>query len=255
MQYLLYCIFENSRRRLESLHGVDDPRVFFVTGSHLTAAVSRLNSPALSLDVSHILAYEKVIASLHRERTVIPMRYGCLFEKEAQIVRLLGERHQEYGTLLRELEGCVEMGIRILPTEVLLTIPAPSLYSSRLSSDYSSGKAYLARKRDRYAAMDQMSLQHARIVEKIRRTLAGLFVRSTSEFSSWGGSPAQSLCFLVTRNSVARFKKAFRHNYADDSTRLLLTGPWPPYNFVTASNGSPALKEIIPGRPLPPWIV
>jgi len=41
------------------------------------------------------------------------MRYGCVFDKEYQIVNFLEERTKQYEALLKELDGNVEFGIRI----------------------------------------------------------------------------------------------------------------------------------------------
>jgi hypothetical protein len=42
-----------------------------------------------------------------------------------------------------------------------------------------------------------------------------------------------SLYFLVPGSAVESFRQAFRHLSATEPARLLLSGPWPPYNFVT----------------------
>ena len=44
-----------------------------------------------------------------------------------------------------------------------------------------------------------------------------------------------SLFFLVRRENVERFREAFGQLQQETSAKMLLTGPWPPYNFV----GSP----------------
>ena len=46
--------------------------------------------------------------------------------------------------------------------------------------------------------------------------------------------PLLSLYFLVDRAVVESFRQAFRRLSEAESARLLLSGPWPPYNFVTS---------------------
>ena len=38
----------------------------------------------------------------------------------------------------------------------------------------------------------------------------------------------------MPRPAVEPFRQAFRQLTESESARLLLSGPWPPYNFVTA---------------------
>ena len=117
MSFLLYCIFQ-TRMNQEPPHlsGANNIwPVLFITANNLSAAVSRVGRSDLTPDTSRMLAYEKIIALLHRDFTVIPMRYGCVLEEESQIIRLLESRCEAYTALLSELEGCVEIGIRALP--------------------------------------------------------------------------------------------------------------------------------------------
>ena len=42
------------------------------------------------------------------------MRYGCVVEQESQVMEMLSAQASHYELLLQELEGCVEMGLRVL---------------------------------------------------------------------------------------------------------------------------------------------
>jgi hypothetical protein len=41
-----------------------------------------------------------------------------------------------------------------------------------------------------------------------------------------------SIYYLVPRDSVAEFRKAFQSMSLNNPAKLLLSGPWPPYNFM-----------------------
>lgn len=223
MKYLLYCVFQSPhRRRPKTLLGIGGQPVFLVKKNGLSAAVSRVSSSDLAPDLSRILAYEKVIECIHRQRGVIPLRYGSVFEQKSDIVGLLEERGQQYESLLRELEGWVEMGIRVLFKSAERGMPIAEL----------SGAAYLAAQRNRYGKDDRVIAEQEMVIEKIHRLLSGLFVRTKTESSFIAGSPLLSLHFLVPRNSIRLFRMAFRGINLRNSAKLLLSGPWPPHNFV-----------------------
>jgi hypothetical protein len=121
MSYLLYCIL-SSHDTLDSpgLLGVGSEPVGLVSCNGLSAAVSKIDHYNVTPPISSLLEFKEVVESFHRSpavRGVIPMRYGCMVDDKARILRLLEKHRSHYTALLKEVEGCVEMGIRILISE------------------------------------------------------------------------------------------------------------------------------------------
>lgn len=276
-----YCIFRHpAKTEQRTVFGLGGKPVYLVTQNGLSAAVSKICHSDLTYEISQILAYEKVIESFHLELTVIPMRYGCLFEKEFQAIRLLEKDKGQYESLLEELDGCVEMGIRVLWQEERqysqrLNIQESGLVESKIDQNFSlaaglvtegkesgssllsnidswppnpwdeqvftgaknnPGRAYLDGIRERYSNEDRALHEQEIIREKICNCLAGLFVRSRKENSLVAGRCLLSFYFLVPRKSVEPFRQAFQHISLNESAKLLLSGPWPPYNFVLSNS-------------------
>ncbi|MFZ2446998.1 MAG: GvpL/GvpF family gas vesicle protein [Syntrophobacteraceae bacterium] len=236
MSLLLYCILRGrTGREHPCLTGVNGEKVLFVTAEGLCAAVSRVNPSELALDAARILAYEKVVARLHREFTVIPMRYGCVLDGESRIARLLEERRGPYAALLDELAGRVEMGVRVLsadrgcdPERRAVPRPHPN----------SPGRDYLAAQRSHYARDERRAEAGRAFVKRVRAAFAGLFVKWKEESRTAGigpfalPAPLFSLYFLIPAESVEEFRKRFHELDTEDGPGLLLTGPWAPYSFV-----------------------
>lgn len=223
--------------------GVDGQPVFLVSHNGLSAAISRINQSNITPEISCILAYQRVVESFHCHPAVggvIPMRYGCLFEEEPQIIRLLKERSRQYKALLKELEGCVEMGIRILISPTPLQGPAnrKSQIADRRSQIPNPGCAYLAARKAHYEQQEKFNKQAKEVIEQYRAAFNGLFLKCKTEFPSIDNpqsairNPVLSLYFLVRREHVERFQQVFREINVQESPKLLLSGPWPPYNFV-----------------------
>ena len=115
MSCLFYCISHNPGPELAGpLSGVAGRPVYQVADRRLRAAVSRINRADLTPDLPRVRAYERVVSSCHRRGTVVPMRYGCVVEQESQVMEMLSAQGSHYEALLQELEGCVEMGLRVL---------------------------------------------------------------------------------------------------------------------------------------------
>jgi len=237
MSYLVYCIFRTSARQILGLPpGVGGQRVFVVAQNGLSAALSEFVESDLVPDISQTLAYERVVEHFFRDQTVIPMRYGCQLENASEVVTLLGEHYEEYQTLLRELEGLNEMGIRVLLEKSGVGIRADaSLVPPDISPGPSdSGTAYLAAKREHFLGLDRAVLDQRLLVDELCAPLSGLFVRRKVESPVLARSRLLSLYFLVPRVSVESFRQAARSLHPKEAVKLLLSGPWPPYNFVDA---------------------
>lgn len=252
MKVLLYCIFRSPTEALRRpLLGVGGEPVSVTAHNGLSAAVSRYRHSRPRSEVPHLLAYGEVIDSFHRRHTVIPVRYGSVFEDECAVQELLHERGRLYTALLEELDGCVEMGIRVLleaaaavaPDGRSSCSPAQSLeVAAAAEADESldgapgPGRAFLAALRNRYAEMEEPVLEQKMLVARIRSSLSGLFVEWRNESRTVGRQQLLSLQFLVRRAAVGRFRNAFRRLGREEPAKLLLSGPWPPYNFVVAAN-------------------
>jgi hypothetical protein len=172
------------------------------------------------------------------------MRYGCVVEQESQVIEMLSAQGAHYEALLQELEGCVEMGLRVLlPSGPWAAVipggpegsrevtgscpPDPAAGQDRL------GLTYLTARKAHYASQDRWTKEYRQAAERCQAQFAGLFVKCAAEAPS-PRLPLLSLYFLVPAPAVESFRQAFRQLTETESARLLLSGPWPPYNFVTA---------------------
>ena len=242
MNCLFYCICLYPGPEVAGLVGVGDHPVYRITHRRLSAAVSRIGPTDLAPDLTRVRAYERVVNSYHRQGTVIPLRYGCVVSQETRVIELLDEYNPQYESLLQELEGCVEMGLRVLlptaspgipagPREIAGPPPlAPPAPPERL------GLAYLTARKAHYAHQDRWTEEYRQVSDRCLAQLAGLFVKYKTEAPS-SRLPLLSLYFLIPRRAVETFRRAFRQLTETESARLLLSGPWPPYNFVLSRSG------------------
>jgi len=194
----------------------------------LGAAVSWIEPPDLTPNVARALSYATVVEALHAGRAVLPMRYGCWFGEERQVVELLRVHGEEYAGLLRGLDGCVEMGVRVLLTAGS-SVPCPPLDPD---TEGASGRAYMAVRAARYAREEEVARALAAVVARLRGALDGLAERIETDRGVRADRGLASLYFLVKRGAVESFRRAFQRIERAEAARLLLSGPWPPYNFV-----------------------
>lgn len=230
MTCLLYGIVRARQdREPPRVTGVGGEAVSVVSGRELAAVASRIALAGLSPDLECLLGYERVVAALHGMETMIPMRFGCVLETEAEVARFLDGHCRRYQELLDALDGYTEMGIRVIVPPPTTDAPA-TCHLSPITAP--SGSAYLAARREHYRAEQRVSTLEESIAGQIHAGLSGLYKCAKRESSLRAQCQLLSLHFLVPRDAVNSFRLAFRHLHRDGRTALLLSGPWPPYNFA-----------------------
>jgi hypothetical protein len=261
MNLLLYGIYIPRRGlTLPTLPGVDGQSLFGISVRGLAAAVSESGLEPKP-DLSALLAYEKVVAALHRSPAiggVVPMRFGSTAMGRPQVRRLLHERREEYRTLLHEVAGCEEMGIRLLLSGATggkgRVGTGEGTETEEGSDRYSSGKAYLEARRACYAKQEMDAGERERLVEQCRAAFAQVSRRLRSEHRTVRDPRTGqlylmiSLYFLVPRPSLPDFCRKASEIRQLLPCRLLLSGPWPPFNFVLpeAPTVAAAVEKIRP---------
>jgi len=226
MKLLVYCILGERPPGSELPMGVEGCAVSLVADGGLAAAVSSAPETCATPSVPRVVEYARVVEALHEAATVLPMRYGCLAESEAEIVELLRTRRAQFLARLDELDGCAEMGLRIL-----LAGPGPPLPQDlRNAAKAVSGRAYLQRLRACYDGRERDRAQADALIEMAKQAFAGLFRKCDAEHSVEGR--LLSLHFLTHRDKTEAFRASFRGLQEARTEKMLLTGPWPPYNFV-----------------------
>ncbi|HYL36421.1 MAG TPA: GvpL/GvpF family gas vesicle protein [Bryobacteraceae bacterium] len=215
MRRLLHCIFRHDQAAAGEPIG---PDVCVVHHRGLGAAASDWHEDGSAAGLARLLAYEKTIERLHASRTVIPLRFGCLMEDQAQILRLLDEHREEFAQLLDQLEGLEEMGLRVwwesVPEEPLPLTP---------------GARHLAAARRSRAGLTRLEEHWG---NRICSALAGLYVQQRREGRQASGGRLVSLHFLVPRASAQSFRDRARWIAFPAGMKSLVSGPWPPYHFV-----------------------
>jgi Gas vesicle synthesis protein GvpL/GvpF len=221
MKHLLYCVVQQDLDEPPP-----EPGMCVVAAHGLAAVVSRVEETSSAPGVSFVLAFERAVEAIHARQAVIPLRYGCVMESESAIIRLLEDHRQEYAALLGRLRGMTEMGIRVL---------CPARPGSVPGSPLSPGAAYLASLRNRYSSGDSLAPEEAQLADQIAGLLSGCYTEQRREISPADQGRLVSLYFLTPKTDVERFRNKARQICPPGGTKLMLSGPWPPYNFV----GSP----------------
>lgn len=218
MTLLLYAIAGGEDGAGPRPDGIDGRPVWDVAADGLTAFVGTAPS-ALSPDRDTLVRYEGTVEALMGERTVLPARFGTVLDDAEDVRQLLRERRDRLVASLERVQGAVELGVRA-EWDGKAAPPARRPTGPNAGIDYMLERLELRRRaRDIGDAID------AAVGDLARERAQRILVRPENPVSA---------AYLVPRPNVDDFMARYRQLTAVlPGARLVCTGPWPPYSFVT----------------------
>ncbi|MFO0579361.1 MAG: GvpL/GvpF family gas vesicle protein [Polyangia bacterium] len=202
-----------------------------VTPLRGSAGVAQVERPR----VADLVAYGRLIEHVHDRCTTLPIRFGCLFEDTAAVAQHLVDRAADYGRLLTELQGAVEVAVR-MPVR-----PAdPTDDPKTDAAGAGAGAAYLRALRARLVKEQQREAHTVREAEWLRAALAdgtraqavSLKPLAPAGKANEPAAPAVSVSLLIERGQLAALRQRVAELAAHSGRTLTLHGPFPPYSFV-----------------------
>ncbi|MEI8191950.1 MAG: GvpL/GvpF family gas vesicle protein [candidate division NC10 bacterium] len=197
----------------------------------VAAVVSRSTLTSWPLDDAHLTLHEAVVEEVMKSRPILPVRFNTLLRTEEAVIALLDERARDFRSALERVRGRVEMGLRVLwepPGES--EAPADQEIEGR-----GPGTEYLSRRLKDEWRRAKLLQAGERLIQELDAPLRSLAIESrlqrfpTKRFLVAGA-------YLVERHRVDAFREGVmtaRERFP--RLRFLLTGPWPPYNFVNGA--------------------
>jgi gas vesicle protein GvpL/GvpF len=235
----------------EDVEGVD-PREPTILVSHagLAAVAGRVpldefGEDALAANLrsadwleAKVRAHDDVLAAAVGRTTVVPFRFGAIYESEDHVREMLADRSDLAGALKR-LAGAVELGVNAyLDRERFRT----QLAAERgvAEGEGTTGRAYMQRRaleRELDASVHSFAAEvaddaHERLAARATDARANPVRPSVDD-----GRREMILngAYLVASESEPTFRATASElgaQYAGNGVVFELTGPWPPYNFA-----------------------
>jgi hypothetical protein len=230
--------------------GVGGGRVRAVRAAGLTAIVgdvSQLEFGAAALrrnleDLDWLdrtaRAHHRVITAAAGRGPVVPMRLATVYSCDEGVTRTLRERAADLHEALGRLRARSEWGVKAYAAQA-----GPPSAEPATSDGQGPGAAYLQRRRAQLAArQDSLSTAaaSARIVHAELERLSVSARLHPPQSAQLAGQPAKMVmnaAYLVADERAGEFAAAVTGLTARyQEVRLTLTGPWPAYSFVGASD-------------------
>ena len=198
---------------------------------------------------ARVVAHEKVLERLRSRYDVIPFRFGSVYLDASEVSNALSGHRTELGHALDRVRGASEWGLKVYcDGEVLRGALEAGSKSIRRMRDAlaaaSPGAQFFLRKKYATALDAEAAAAIAACGERVRRPLDG-GVRETVEIAlepgamhGWPTDMVLNVACLVATQSLPAFRRivaALKKELAAEGITFELTGPWPPYHFVSSS--------------------
>jgi hypothetical protein len=176
-------------------------------------------------------AHDGVVRAVAEQVAVLPLRFATVVPDRDAVVRLLDDVRPAAARQLSVVRGCREFGVRMWQPE---SAAQNSTDHEPIDRKRTSGKEYLAKRRD---ALDAEAKHDQKLRGAVRKTdaaLSGLARRRESRPAADGKVLSEFAYLVADEQQEAFLAEVDRSADSLDANdvRLQLTGPWPPYSFV-----------------------
>jgi len=214
--------------------GLPPPELIAV--GEVGAIVLELDRTLPSPSERELLRYAGVVDLAASMATVLPMRYGSSAASREALSAMLSQNRDAILRALSRVEGRAEFSARIpAPAGLVADGGEEDAAVPLLLQGEGAAKEYLRRRYGAYRRGALAARRSAELGERLKALVAGL--DPSVEFRS-ADSPGFLLdfSFLIGRGHGAGLRVALER-FAQHCPEgpLLVTGPWPPYNFSELS--------------------
>ncbi|MEI8004939.1 MAG: GvpL/GvpF family gas vesicle protein [Bacteroidota bacterium] len=225
---------------LSGLRGISGANLEFVQCADIIAVTCSAERKEVVADRSNTLDYAGVIDELSKTCTLLPVRFGSVMESEDDILKMLERNYQGIQNNLDKVEGKVEFGLKVFcDTEKLKSRPEIFGEENIKIFDKPPGRQnnsvyldYVNKKLIEYRIEEALLLFVNSVIKEI--TDCCISVGANGKFRKMvNQNNIIDALFLVERsktNGLIGVVKELQVKYPD--LDFILTGPWPPYNFV-----------------------
>ena len=219
--------------------GINGGNIYTIVQGELAAVVSDVPKCALPSKVAHVLAHQEVLRRLMTETTPLPVAFGVIADGPAAVRRMLSMNQTVIMEQLARVVGKAEMNVRVLWS-------VPDLFEHLVDTDQEAralrDRLYLAGRRPSSDEEVLLGETFVRALDRARDACGSeLLSRLARECYEISDNELQDehevidLSCLIGRETQGDFERSVTEiaRRYDDNCVFGLSGPWPPYSFVT----------------------
>jgi hypothetical protein len=228
--------------KLGRTRGVTGDPLSGILYGDIMAVVSDLKRP-VSAERSVAIEYAGVIDALSKDLTLLPMRFGSVMDSMDAIEQMLHLNYDDFCENLKRVENKSEFGLKVFCDQEELRNSMAEIQRTAgrdVNGPPSEGsgsvyREYVNRKLREHRTEESMMTYLAEVVAEIRACL--LKLETVTRFNKPRSEAViVDAVILIERSGEGELVDVIRKMQKENSGyHYILTGPWPPYNFVEIS--------------------
>lgn len=225
---------------LNGMKGISGVDLHEVAVDEITAIVSHTARANLIVDRSNAVEYAGVIETMAQQFTLLPMRFGSEMDSTDAVNKMLERNYQEIQHNLRQVENKYEFGLKVFcdSEKLRAELVAKSEFDARKSEKpdpeikNSVFREYVNKKLKEHRLEELMLTYVDSVIAEITEHLTQLNALSKIKKMATTSNIIDAVFLLdkVSKNKLIQAIENLQNQH--HGLNFVLTGPWPPYNFV-----------------------
>ena len=237
MAWYGYCLTEHqtlpngTRARrpflLEGIQGVNGAPVLGYPSGEFAVVVSEYDRNTARLDEKTVLEHARVVSVCFRNGTVLPFRFGTVFDSEDALRQSVRSNRRAFGQSVARLRGKAEMHLKLVVRdgslrEAMVDIQLPDTV----------GGEYLAKLREKASRERERQTKARALSVQVHKLFNPLEEEVSCKRVAQDGMMID-IAHLIDSKAVEKYQN--RYSTAAKQLKnceLAISGPWPPYHFL-----------------------
>jgi len=237
MAWYAYCITEHqtlsngTRTRrpflLEGIQGVNGAAVLSYPSGDFAVIVSEYDRSEAKLEEKHVLEHARVVSVCFRTGTVLPFRFGTIFDSDDALRQAVRTNRRTFGQSVEKLRGKAEMHLKVLVKgDSLRRVLAEVQLPDTVGGDYLMKlKEKASQDRERQTKARALSVQVHKMFNPLEEEISCKRVSSDGMLID--------IAHLIDSKSIEKYQNRYSTAARQlKNCEVVLSGPWPPYHFL-----------------------
>jgi len=236
MSWYAYCLTEQrhlpnaTRTRrpfvLEGIQGVNGATIISYPSGEFAVIVSEFDRATSTLEEKHVLEHARVVSVCFRQGTVLPFRFGTIFDSDDCLRQAVRGNRRAFGASVARLKGKAEMHVKLLVRDGSLRQLQDVIIPD------SVGGEYLCKLREKAMADRERQTKAKALSVQVHRLFNPIEEEITCKRVATDGMLID-IAHLIDSKSIEKYQ----NRYASAAKQLKncemsVSGPWPPYHFM-----------------------
>jgi hypothetical protein len=236
MSWYAYCLTEQhltngtrSRRPfiIDGIQGVNGSTVLSYPSGDFAVIVSEFDRATVALDEErHVLEHARVVSVCFRQGTVLPFRFGTIFDSDECLKQAVRANRRAFGESVARLKGKAEMHVKLLVRDGALRELRDVQIPDTVGGEYLSKlKEKAIADRERQTKARAISVQVHRLFNPLEEEISCKRVDTDGMLID--------IAHLIDSKSIEKYQNRYTSAAKQlKNCEISVSGPWPPYHFL-----------------------